>query len=122
MTSSQEYSPGSEGVVAGETAVSTIEGGLRYRGYDVGALAEQSNFEEVAFLLLHGELPKPSDLDDFVARLVSYRSVPATVVDIYRSIPLDAPAMMLIVPVGAIVTGAELRIGNIGRPAAPCLL
>lgn len=93
MTSSQEYSPGLEGVVAGETAVSTIEGGLRYRGYDVGALAEQSDFEEVAFLLLHGELPKPSDLDDFVARLISYRSVPETVVDIYRSIPLDAPAM-----------------------------
>ena len=59
------YSPGLEGVVAGETAVSTIEGGLRYRGYPVGELVENAGFDEVAFLLLHGELPNRFQLASF---------------------------------------------------------
>ena len=41
MSTSPAYSPGLEGVIAGETAISTVEGGLRYRGYPVGELAEQ---------------------------------------------------------------------------------
>ena len=48
------YSPGLEGVIAGETAISTIEGGLSYRGYPVGELAEKATFDEVAYLLLYG--------------------------------------------------------------------
>ena len=54
MSTSPAYSPGLEGVVAGETAVSTIEGGLKYRGYSVGELAEHCAFDEVAYLLLYG--------------------------------------------------------------------
>ena len=46
-----------EGVLAGETAISTIVDGLRYRGYPVTELAEKATFDEVAYLLLHGELP-----------------------------------------------------------------
>ncbi|HEY1786493.1 MAG TPA: citrate/2-methylcitrate synthase, partial [Pirellulales bacterium] len=56
------YSPGLEGVVAGETAISTITGGLEYRGYTVDELARQATFEEVTFLLLHGELPTREQL------------------------------------------------------------
>src|SRR6476469_8625396 len=52
------YSPGLEGVIAGETAISTVTGGLRYRGYPVTELAEKATFDEVAYLLLHGELLK----------------------------------------------------------------
>jgi len=48
------YSPGLEGVIAGETAISTIAGGLQYRGYSIEDLAEHATFEEVAHLLLHG--------------------------------------------------------------------
>jgi len=39
-------------ILAGETAVSTLEDGLRYRGYPVGDLAEHCSFDEVAYLLL----------------------------------------------------------------------
>ena len=46
------YSPGLEGVIAGETAICTVEGGLSYRGYFVGDLAEHCTFDEVAYLLL----------------------------------------------------------------------
>ena len=59
------YSPGLEGVIAGETAISTVTGGLSYRGYSIEELARHGTFEEVAYLLLYGELPKPSELDDF---------------------------------------------------------
>ena len=61
------YSPGLEGVIAGETAISTIAGGLQYRGYSIEDLAEHATFEEVAYLLLHGELPKASELAAFRA-------------------------------------------------------
>ena len=61
-TTATTYSPGLEGVIAGETAISTVEGGLRYRGYPVGELAEHCSFDEVAYLLLHGELPTAKQL------------------------------------------------------------
>src|ERR1700735_3486965 len=49
MSAPEIYSPGLEGVIAGETAVSTVEGGLRYRGYQVEELCERCSFEEVAY-------------------------------------------------------------------------
>jgi citrate synthase len=58
------YSPGLEGVIAGETAVSTVSGGLSYRGYSIEDLARYGTFEEVSYLLLYGELPTAEHLDD----------------------------------------------------------
>ena len=77
MAVSEVYSPGLEGVIAGETAISTVEGGLRYRGYPVTQLAEKTSFEEVAYLLLHGDLPANSQLSAFAADLEAARSIPA---------------------------------------------
>ena len=77
MTTPKEtYSPGLEGVIAGETAISTVTGGLRYRGYPVVELAEHSTFDEVAFLLLHGELPTRTQLADFNKRLAAAQKLP----------------------------------------------
>ena len=59
------YSPGLEGVIAGETAISTIVDGLRYRGYAVAELCERCTFDEVAYLLLHGDLPTARHLAEF---------------------------------------------------------
>ena len=63
------YSPGLEGVVAGETAISTITGGLQYRGYSIEDLGEHATFEEVAHLLLHGTLPTVAQLKALRERL-----------------------------------------------------
>src|SRR5438045_9701207 len=71
---------GLAGVVAGETAIATVgkEGkGLTYRGYSIHDLAEQATFEEVAYLLLYGELPAPGELAEFQVRLKAQRSLPA---------------------------------------------
>jgi citrate synthase len=81
------YSPGLEGVVAGETAISTIAGGLRYRGYPVTELAEKATFEEVAYLLLHGELPNTQQLSDFHQRLVAARQLPDALRQLLKAIP-----------------------------------
>jgi citrate synthase len=87
------YSPGLEGVVAGETAVSTIEGGLRYRGYPVGELAANASFDEAAFLLLHGELPNRSQLADFQRRVAAARGLPPPLLDLLRALPPAASPM-----------------------------
>src|SRR5689334_15216473 len=81
------YSPGLEGVIAGETAISTIEGGLRYRGYPVGELVENASFDEVAFLLLHGDLPNRHQLASFQRRVAAARNVPHPLLDLLRVLP-----------------------------------
>ena len=51
------FAKGLAGVVAGQTAICSLDGTLRYRGYDIEPLARTGDFEEVAHLLWHGELP-----------------------------------------------------------------
>jgi citrate synthase len=87
MNTAEIYSPGLEGIVAGETAVSTIEGGLRYRGYPVTELAERSTFEEVAYLLLYGELPGQQELAGFQQRVQAARSVPPPLRELLGALP-----------------------------------
>jgi len=91
--SEEIYSPGLEGVVAGETAVSTLAGGLQYRGYAVEELAQHATFEEVAYLLLHGELPAAAELKAFKDRLTDAMTVPAEMIATLKSIPRNASLM-----------------------------
>jgi len=93
MSSTEIYSPGLEGVVAGETAVSTVTGGLRYRGYPVTELADKTSFDEVAFLLLHGELPRSPELADFQKRLSAARALPGPLLDLLKALPRETPPM-----------------------------
>lgn len=87
------YSPGLEGVIAGETAISTIEQGLQYRGYPVGELVENCSFDEVAFLLLHGELPKRKDLADFEKRVAANRHLPQPLRTLLHALPRPTVGM-----------------------------
>jgi len=88
------YSPGLEGIVAGETAISTIAGGLQYRGYSIEDLATGASFEEVAHLILHGELPTSQQLAAFGGRLgEAAQQVPKEVVACLRHIPSAASFM-----------------------------
>jgi citrate synthase len=89
----EAYSPGLEGVVAGETAISTVETGLTYRGYAIEDLAEHSTYEEVAYLVLHGELPTADQAADFRQRLGAAAVVPKELIETVRSIPATAPTM-----------------------------
>jgi len=83
-------SQGLAGVVAGRTAISTVgkEGvGLTYRGYDIETLAAEAAFEEVAWLLLQGHLPKRDQLEAFSARLRAGRSLPTPLRDVLERLP-----------------------------------
>src|SRR5947208_10879945 len=91
--SEEIYSPGLEGIIAGETAISTIAGGLQYRGYKIEELAASATFEEVAYLILVGELPKRKELDDFRHRLAEAGSVPEEIIDVLGKIPPEASMM-----------------------------
>ncbi|MCI0361854.1 MAG: citrate synthase [Planctomycetaceae bacterium] len=89
----ESYSPGLEGIVAGETAISTVETGLTYRGYAIEELAEHSTYEEVAYLVLYGELPKAGELAGFRQRLGAAAVVPPELIETLRRIPAAAPTM-----------------------------
>ncbi|MCG3124785.1 MAG: 2-methylcitrate synthase [Phycisphaerales bacterium] len=68
------YSRGLEGIIAGETAVCSIEqGGLWYRGYEIHDLAQNATFEEVAFVLLEGHKPSAAELARFKAEIIAER-------------------------------------------------
>jgi citrate synthase len=93
MSASEIYSPGLEGVIAGETAVSTVADGLSYRGYPVTELAEKTTFDEVAYLLLHGELPTAAQLADFRKRIAVARRLPEPLSDLLKALPRWTPPM-----------------------------
>ena len=101
-TPTETYSPGLEGVVAGETAISTVTGGLRYRGYPVVELAAKSTFDEVAYLLLHGELPTRTQLAQFNQRLAAAQKLPAVLSELLTKLPKNA------VPMDVLRTGVSL--------------
>src|SRR5438094_766530 len=64
------YSPGLEGVIAGESALCQVdegEQGLGYRGYALSDRGEQATFEKVAYLLLYRKLAISKELEDFYA-------------------------------------------------------
>lgn len=88
------YRPGLEGVIAGETAISSVEqDDLLYRGYDIAELAEFASFEEVAYLLLRGELPRRAELTALRNQLDQHRKLPAGVVETLRAIPRGVGTM-----------------------------
>jgi citrate synthase len=93
MSAGEVYSPGLEGVIAGETAISTVVGGLRYRGYPVTDLAAHATFDEVAYLLLHGELPTARQLDEFTRRVAGARKLPDPLRNLLTALPPDTPPM-----------------------------
>lgn len=95
-TETTAASEGLRGVVAAQSAigdVNGIEGKLIYQGYDIHDLAEHSTFEEVVYLLWHGELPKQEELDGFKERLRRNYEVPSQVIETMKSFPKDAEPM-----------------------------
>ncbi len=90
---SASYSPGLEGVVAGQTAVSAITDGLRYRGYAVGELCDRRTFDEVAYLLLHDDLPAAGQLKDFRERVAMARRLPDPLRPLFAALPRWTPPL-----------------------------
>jgi citrate synthase len=79
-----ELEKGLEGVLVAESALSHIDGEagqLVYRGYDIADLARETSYEEVTYLLWHGELPDAAALDAFADEMAAERAVDDSVLD-----------------------------------------
>jgi 2-methylcitrate synthase len=84
------------GVTAGSTALCTVGqtgNDLHYRGYDILDLAREASFEEVAYLLIHGELPNAASLSSYRAKLKSLRGLSRTVRGALEVLPPAAHPM-----------------------------
>ncbi|HZZ58359.1 MAG TPA: 2-methylcitrate synthase [Opitutaceae bacterium] len=84
------------GVPAGNTALCTVGhtgNDLHYRGYDIAEVAAHATFEEVAYLLIYGELPSPDALARYAARLRTLRGLPEALRAVLEKIPASAHPM-----------------------------
>ncbi|MEN8801454.1 MAG: 2-methylcitrate synthase [Thiogranum sp.] len=84
------------GTAAGNTAICTVGrtgNDLHYRGYDILEFAEKAEFEEIAYLLIHGQLPNRAELNSYKAKLKSLRGLPQAVKKVLEAIPATAHPM-----------------------------
>lgn len=84
------------GTPAGNTSICTVGragNDLHYRGYDILDLARECEFEEVAFLIIHGKLPRPEELTCYKSKLRSLRNLPQAVKTALEQIPSSAHPM-----------------------------
>ncbi len=84
------------GVSAGTTAICTVGhmgNDLHYRGYDIIELAKHATFEEVAYLLIHGELPNQAQLTEYHQKLKKLRGLPDGLKRVLEQIPANAHPM-----------------------------
>jgi citrate synthase len=87
---------GLEGIVATTSGICWIDGDagvLAYRGIDIHTLAEQSNFEEVTYLLWNGRLPKAAELEAFRKELAAARKLDPKILELLRTFPRGATPM-----------------------------
>lgn len=90
MASNTAPAKGLEGVSAGSSSISLVEGTegrLSYRGYKIQDLAANSSYEEVLYLLLNGELPTKAQLTELDRTLRDRRTLPAEAMNILRELP-----------------------------------
>src|SRR6476661_8477438 len=84
------------GVTAGNTALCSVGktgNDLHYRGYDILDVADSCEFEEIAFLLVHGKLPNAAELKGYKAHLKSMRGLPQAVKAALEALPASAHPM-----------------------------
>ena len=123
MTENVKINRGLKGVYFERSGVSHIDGGkgeLSYRGYSIHDLATHATFEEVCYLLIHGELPNAEELAAFDATMKANRAVPAPVLDIIRTCADGHPMDVLRTAVSALAaldpssleTGEEAFLAN----------
>ncbi len=98
------------GVTAGNTALCTVGrtgNDLHYRGYDILDVADACEFEEIAYLLVHGKLPNQAELDGYKTKLKALRGLPANVKAALEWVPASAHPMD-VMRTGVSVLGAVL--------------
>ena len=102
------YDPAFMNTASCRSAITYIDGDngiLEYRGYPIEQLAEQSTYLEVAYLLIHGELPTQAELDEWTHEVTIHTFVHENVKTFMQGFRYDAhPMGMLVASVGALST------------------
>ena len=112
----EDFARGLAGVVAGKTAICSLDGDLRYRGFSILPLAEAGDFEDVAHLLLHGELPTESQHAAFSSRVSeAAATIDPTVIEALRVLAERTPGAS---PMDALRTGVSI-LGQIELDQQP---
>ena len=96
------YDPGFTSTASCDSSITFIDGNkgiLRHRGYDINELANNSDFLEVCYLLLHGDLPSPEDKIKFESVITNHTMVHEQIVNLYRGFRRDAHPMAIMVGV-----------------------
>ena len=96
MSTTPDYSPGLEGVIATETSVSYLDVDIEQilvRGYDLIELAQNLCYTDVAYLVIYGELPTPVQAKAFCDRLVAEAEVPDELYRLFELMPKSTVAM-----------------------------
>src|SRR3954464_12774491 len=84
---------GLSGVTAGNTALCSVGktgNDLHYRGYDILDVADTCEFEEIAYLLVHGKLPTTAELKGYKAKLKALRGLPQSVKSALQALPASS--------------------------------
>src|SRR5262252_7352018 len=93
VTTKPKKSVALSGVAAGNTALCTVGrtgNDLHYRGYDILDIADECQYEEIAYLLIHGKLPNRAELDNYKSKLAALRGLPNAVRAALETLPASA--------------------------------
>lgn len=132
----QTINRGLDGVYIDESAISFIDGAkgqLIYAGYDIRELAGKASFEEVTYLLWHGELPSRTQLEEFRRQLAPNFTLPEAVYQLFRALPEDTDPMLALHSAVALLGSLDgaangvdtenvQRIGRLLLPQFPLLV
>lgn len=111
---------GLEGIVIGSSSISLVEGTegrLSYRGYQIQDLAEKSSFEEVFYLLIHGELPNKQQLADFEEMMHARRDVPEEAMAVLRVLPKNGQPIDVLRTIVSTLALLDMDVDNTQREA-----
>ena len=115
------YDPGFTSTASCQSAITYIDGDkgiLLHRGYPIDQLAENSTFMEVAYLLLHGDLPKKDELDDFTYTITRHTMLHEQLATFYRGFRRDAHPMAIMCGVVGALSAFYHDSDRHHRPAA----
>src|SRR5208283_956033 len=111
---------GLRGVPVADTAISLIDGvkgELSYRGFDIHDLAVYSTGEEVAYLLLYGNLPTKIQLEGFSKTLAEERVLPAVIIDVLKKLPNTVSPMDALQAIVSLLAGFDSELHDDSKEA-----
>ena len=107
---SEGYSKGLEGVIADESSICLVDGQageLYYRGHSIAKLVATKSFDQIAFMMLHGDLPGEADLTAYRQQMAAEYELPAHVISMIQAMPKDQHPMEVLQTVLPVLGGTS---------------